>query len=126
MCRYYLLFSELRLFFCFFFFSSRRRHTRLQGDWSSDVCSSDLEIQPGKGVRINGPHSGRARMHRAYATPALGTLSPRQLIELRLVLEPGWAALAAVRADDSGLRQLQWTQSQLAHALARSDLLDRK
>src|SRR5256885_3821649 len=29
----------------FFFFSSRRRHTRLQGDWSSDVCSSDLEFQ---------------------------------------------------------------------------------
>src|SRR3989454_10585326 len=29
--------------FLFFFFSSRRRHTRLQGDWSSDVCSSDLE-----------------------------------------------------------------------------------
>src|SRR3989454_3013105 len=27
----------------FFFFSSRRRHTRLQGDWSSDVCSSDLD-----------------------------------------------------------------------------------
>src|ERR1039457_7609714 len=26
------------------FFSSRRRHTRLQGDWSSDVCSSDLNI----------------------------------------------------------------------------------
>src|SRR5256885_5341385 len=25
------------------FFSSRRRHTRLQGDWSSDVCSSDLD-----------------------------------------------------------------------------------
>src|SRR5256885_4166329 len=29
------------ILFCFFF-SSRRRHTRLQGDWSSDVCSSDL------------------------------------------------------------------------------------
>src|SRR6266487_661676 len=27
---------------CFFFFSSRRRHTRWTGDWSSDVCSSDL------------------------------------------------------------------------------------
>src|ERR1039457_7623335 len=26
----------------FFFFSSRRRHTRLRGDWSSAVCSSDL------------------------------------------------------------------------------------
>src|SRR5260370_42136998 len=27
---------------CFFFFSSRRRHTRFKCDWSSDVCSSDL------------------------------------------------------------------------------------
>src|SRR3989454_6926843 len=30
-----------------FFFSSRRRHTRLQGDWSSDVCSSDLASAAG-------------------------------------------------------------------------------
>src|SRR5437867_13239611 len=28
-----------------FFFSSRRRHTRSYGDWSSDVCSSDLARQ---------------------------------------------------------------------------------
>src|SRR5256886_5578721 len=28
----------------FFFFSSRRRHTRFDCDWSSDVCSSDLRI----------------------------------------------------------------------------------
>src|SRR5699024_616567 len=28
--------------FCWFFFSSRRRHTRSKRDWSSDVCSSDL------------------------------------------------------------------------------------
>src|SRR2546426_4483305 len=34
----------------FFFFSSRRRHTRLQGDWSSDVCSSDLPATLGAGV----------------------------------------------------------------------------
>ena len=27
-----------------FFFSSRRRHTRYIGDWSSDVCSSDLNF----------------------------------------------------------------------------------
>src|SRR5438093_4093059 len=27
-----------------FFFSSRRRHTRLVSDWSSDVCSSDLRV----------------------------------------------------------------------------------
>src|SRR6266850_5894605 len=34
-----MLFLEIR----YFFFSSRRRHTRVQGDWSSDVCSSDLK-----------------------------------------------------------------------------------
>src|SRR5690606_40430618 len=32
----------LCLALCFFFFSSRRRHTRFSRDWSSDVCSSDL------------------------------------------------------------------------------------
>src|SRR5947207_12077840 len=32
------------LCFVFFFFSSRRRHTRSLCDWSSDVCSSDLVI----------------------------------------------------------------------------------
>src|SRR5437762_7559448 len=32
-------------FLIFFFFSSRRRHTRYIGDWSSDVCSSDLHDQ---------------------------------------------------------------------------------
>src|SRR5438094_7478050 len=45
----------------FFFFSSRRRHTRSYGDSSSDVCSSDLmnttqpregEFQPGDRVRV--------------------------------------------------------------------------
>src|SRR2546430_4567466 len=30
----------------FFFFSSRRRHTRFDCDWSSDVCSSDLSKRP--------------------------------------------------------------------------------
>src|SRR6266446_7370447 len=34
--------SKIRCALIYFFFSSRRRHTRLQGDWSSDVCSSDL------------------------------------------------------------------------------------
>src|SRR5256885_4778455 len=33
---------KIKLLCMIFFFSSRRRHTRLQGDWSSDVCSSDL------------------------------------------------------------------------------------
>src|SRR6266487_6310560 len=31
-------------FIILFYFSSRRRHTRWTGDWSSDVCSSDLPV----------------------------------------------------------------------------------
>src|SRR3989442_11901059 len=53
------------VWFCtFFFFSSRRRHTRCGRDWSSDVCSSDLAIQQSKGTCLlpfgilekHGPH----------------------------------------------------------------------
>src|SRR5215213_10764459 len=33
-----------RSLYVFFFFSSRRRHTRLVSDWSSDVCSSGLTL----------------------------------------------------------------------------------
>src|SRR2546426_12806939 len=62
----------------FFFFSSRRRHTRLQGDWSSDVCSSDLTTLQravelfqqknarefvSKGQRRERPLDGRAIFH---------------------------------------------------------------
>src|SRR5256885_12997968 len=54
--------SELELLF---FFSSRRRHTRLQGDWSSDVCSSDLQL---KGIigdieKANAPGADVLREH---------------------------------------------------------------
>src|SRR2546430_13277316 len=44
-------------FIVLFFFSSRRRHTRFDCDWSSDVCSSDLEqiryLTGGFLVRVN-------------------------------------------------------------------------
>src|SRR5699024_11680934 len=41
------------VFLCFFFFSSRRRHTRSKRDWSSDVCSSDLSSKV-KGSIVGG------------------------------------------------------------------------
>src|SRR5690606_41014962 len=45
----------------FFFFSSRRRHTRFSRDWSSDVCSSDLsaiakEVQHRRTINERKPH----------------------------------------------------------------------
>src|SRR3712207_8715769 len=52
---------------CVFFFSSRRRHTRYWRDWSSDVCSSDLQELAGTewpdGVAVSvrmGLHTGEA------------------------------------------------------------------
>src|SRR5258706_10439784 len=39
---------------CCFFFSSRRRHTRLVSDWSSDVCSSDLSARRRSACRPGG------------------------------------------------------------------------
>src|SRR5690348_776816 len=57
---------RLRRIFLHFFFSSRRRHTRWTGDWSSDVCSSDLLIITDgtriwqRNVPIGGNHFTRA------------------------------------------------------------------
>src|SRR2546430_8285993 len=52
----------------FFFFSSRRRHTRFDCDWSSDVCSSDLKMRE----RV---HSCRYRFQKEspfHKPPSLG------------------------------------------------------
>src|SRR5205807_7160251 len=60
--------------------SSRRRHTRLQGDWSSDVCSSDLPILPDL---VEALHADLA--HARRHAPGLHRLAPRQRI---LALHP--------------------------------------
>src|SRR5258706_6444578 len=61
---------------CAFFFSSRRRHTRLVSDWSSDVCSSDLfSLGPPVGLaRRTGTRRDAAH---PTAIPARGPGSPR-------------------------------------------------
>src|SRR2546427_8691728 len=42
----------------FFFFSSRRRHTRFDCDWSSDVCSSDLDLSAKLGHHLRSRRQG--------------------------------------------------------------------
>src|SRR5207248_5756232 len=78
------------LCFIFFFFSSRRRHTRSYGDWSSDVCSSDLvavhgapapHLQPGNSARglllfEEGSRAGRGRGDVAALRGRTGEESP--------------------------------------------------
>src|SRR5437870_10931470 len=58
------------VFYFFFFFSSRRRHTRWPRDWSSDVCSSDLEAG-GKcgGLAEVSPQTHHAKVSRAGVQP---------------------------------------------------------
>src|SRR5579872_7598232 len=50
-------FMCLIFFSCFlcFFFSSRRRHTRCGRDWSSDVCSSDLNDSASASINVSTP-----------------------------------------------------------------------
>src|SRR5256885_10328525 len=73
----------------FFFFSSRRRHTRLQGDWSSDVCSSDL----GDRVQIYMP---------MIAEAAFAMLACARLGAIHSVVFGGFASAAlASRIDDA-------------------------
>src|SRR5258707_11412876 len=59
----------------FFFFSSRRRHTRYWRDWSSDVCSSDLLRLPGsvkavfsERLRLTLPERAERVLHRIRET----------------------------------------------------------
>src|SRR5699024_11282002 len=58
------------IFMIYFFFSSRRRHTRSKRDWSSDVCSSDLLH------RSYTPHSAQ---NVEYMTDATGEMFIRFL-----------------------------------------------
>src|SRR6266516_7075049 len=65
----------------FFFFSSRRRHTRSYGDWSSDVCSSDLRgaldaggstvAVLGSGIDVAHPARNRGLFERIEASGTL-------------------------------------------------------
>src|SRR5688500_20335357 len=67
----------------FFFFSSRRRHTRLQGDWSSDVCSSDLAERAILLVRCSSLISMSLRCTRQHVALARVRHQVRQTCGLR-------------------------------------------
>src|SRR3989475_6346189 len=59
------MFASVTVRRCVFFFSSRRRHTRFDCDWSSDVCSSDLQRLVGPTPLLTEP-----------MLPAAGALAP--------------------------------------------------
>src|SRR5256884_1516956 len=79
----------LRCFY--FFFSSRRRHTRCSRDWSSDVCSSDLDLAP-----------YMSEIRAAAERYAL----PEALISAVIRVESGFNPRAVSRKGARGLMQL--------------------
>src|SRR5256886_16097375 len=56
-----------------FFFSSRRRHTRFDCDWSSDVCSSDLAAADEVACGVD-PHFESRSLHQALDVRATGDI----------------------------------------------------
>src|SRR5437899_9108390 len=68
--------SHLVLRGLFFFFSSRRRHTRCLSDWSSDVCSSDLGRRDGRGLDAWLGSALRLRRTPRWQAPAGTTTAP--------------------------------------------------
>src|SRR5437016_14572478 len=81
-----------------FFFSSRRRHTRLVSDWSSDVCSSDLE--PGLPYRFAPPrHAIDSRQFVNFLSALLNArlFSPGEVRVLNSGASIYEAELAAIR-----------------------------
>src|SRR2546430_8400207 len=80
--------------FVFFFFSSRRRHTRFDCDWSSDVCSSDLDSPDRIPVAAAG---GSAVLRRDPLLSVQGSAPPDLADHLREAIPVRGAMRAAVR-----------------------------
>src|SRR3712207_6978562 len=71
---YIYMFTFVGRFYFFFFFSSRRRHTRYWRDWSSDVCSSDLEARHLHALAFDVLEERRVALGDAFAGDLLAVL----------------------------------------------------
>src|SRR2546422_4193610 len=110
----------------FFFFSSRRRHTRCSRDWSSDVCSSDLReiprFTPEAFAYLHNPNTAKFKQFRrgldqllqegviqvlglrdaATKVPLLAAVGPLQfeVVQFRLESEYGAASRLESRSEE--------------------------
>src|SRR5699024_7580437 len=101
----------------FFFFSSRRRHTRSKRDWSSDVCSSDLGSGSPRVVLVAAEQGRRLFTAGADRAEVLSAVHAASAVLLDLAsTEP--IDLSAVEGGEYGLRA--WVMACAAIALRLS------
>src|SRR6266446_8350271 len=109
----------------FFFFSSRRRHTRLQGDWSSDVCSSDLGC--GKSTLLRAVAGLDRASTGSIVLDDIHIAAPHAKIGI-IFQEPRLLPWLSV-ADNIGFGLSEWPanarREKVARALARVGLADK-
>src|SRR5256886_1094808 len=82
-----------------FFFSSRRRHTRFDCDWSSDVCSSDLRCPRDGWGDGRGPARDAARCRKAPRVPQ-GTGTAQGISRCARALDSDWETGDAHRSEE--------------------------
>src|SRR5688500_20206243 len=103
--------------------SSRRRHTSLQGDWSSDVCSSDLPALAGgsKADRwIVSQLSGDARVvHRGVQPASLKVNSALAPGDVVITGEIGRASCRERKRMQDGDRSIEWRHCRKKRSLDR-------
>src|SRR6185369_5556945 len=109
----------MSLIFFFFFFSSRRRHTRFKCDWSSDVCSSDLDeaLQP----------PVRAERNALHQQPAIVALAaPQPMLELEGLSRGERRAIGAQGGFDLvGMQRLGPAEADLGRERTAAELQPR-
>src|SRR2546430_12127281 len=79
-----------------FFFSSRRRHTIFDCDWSSDVCSSDLLMRNRKLIRL----SGDAHQPDQFPEPTRAALILYFFFFLLFSLSLSWSSPSPMRSEE--------------------------
>src|SRR5699024_11386171 len=94
----------LPVYFFIFFFSSRRRHTRSKRDWSSDVCSSDLESVGSDSEMMVSVASGTLDMSINSQGPFSSYVPEASLIGLPFLFENAQHAYQVLDGDRKSTR----------------------
>src|SRR6478752_8354845 len=89
------------LVFFVFFFSSRRRHTRCSRDWSSDVCSSDLDEADEREDEERTEHHGVVAIENALETEQSEPVQLEDRLDQKRAREEGVNEGAGEAGDDN-------------------------